>query len=402
MKRSLEEELDQLLGESREAAPKRAAAAFDQQAGPFAGSLVLFGAGRLGRKTLKGLRQAGIEPLTFVDNNTSLWHQKIDGVEVLPPDEAARRFGKQAAFVVTIWRAAGGHRFDKTRAQLQQLGCECTIPAVVLFWKYPEIFLDYYCLGQPHKVIEDRSAVRETFSWLADEISRREYVSQVRWRLHADFAVLSSPDSEEPYFPGRVFRLNGHEMFVDCGAFDGDSVDAFVRRTRQEFRQILALEPDPLNFKKMKERVAGYPAAVRRKIRMEQVGVADFNCTLRFDAEGSMSSATNPYGALEITCMTVDDLLQDTTPTYIKIDIEGAEPEALHGASRSIRRSAPILAVSAYHRPNHLWHIPGLVKSLREDYHLFLRPHNEDGWDTVCYAVPADRLSSPLISLANP
>jgi hypothetical protein len=125
------------------------------------------------------------------------------------------------------------------------------------------------------------------------------------------------------------------------------------------------------------------------------VGVSDLNCTLRFDAGGSLSSATNPNGALEITCMTVDDLLQDTTPTYIKMDIEGAEPEALHGASRAIRRSAPILAVSAYHRPNHLWRIPALLKSLRPDYRIFLRPHNEEGWDTVCYAVPNDRLSSP-------
>ncbi len=394
MKTSLKQELDQLLSESRESVLKREAAAFDQLAGPLAGSLVLFGAGGLGKKTLKGLRKAGIEPLAFADNNAARWHQKIDGVEILPPEEAARRFGGQAAFIVTIWRAGGGHRFDKTQAQLRQLGCACVIPAMVLFWKFPEIFLDYYCLGLPHKVIEERDTVCEAYSWLADETSRREFVSQIRWRLRADFAGLSSPAPEEQYFPNEVFQLNGHEMFVDCGAFDGDSVESFVRRTGHEFRQILALEPDPLNFQKMSRRVASYPASVRRKIRLEQIGVADFNCTLRFDAEGSLSSAANPDGALEITCMTVDDLLQDTTPTYIKMDIEGAEPEALHGAGRSIRRSAPILAVSAYHRPNHLWRIPELVKSLREDYHLFLRPHNEEGWDTICYAVPADRLSS--------
>ena len=391
---SLEQQLDLLLAENPESAIARESGAFDAEAGAGAESLVLFGAGGLGRKTLLGLRQAGIEPLAFADNSPALWRRKIEGLEVLPPEEAARQFGKRAAFVVTIWRAGGGNRFDKTQTQLRRLGCERVIPAAVLFWKYPDIFLDYYCLGLPHKVLEEREAIRQAFSWFADDVSRREYVSQVRWRLWADFVGLSSPDSQEQYFPEDLFGLNGHEVFVDCGAFDGDSIEAFVRRTRRVFQQVIALEPDPSNFRKMSDRVAQYPAEVRQKIRLEQMGVAEAGGTLRFDAEGSLSSAANPNGALEITCVALDDLLQGATPTYIKMDVEGAEPGALRGGSRAIRESAPLLAISAYHKPNHLWRIPELIKSLRPDYALYLRPHNEECWDTVCYAVPASRLTS--------
>jgi FkbM family methyltransferase len=393
MSQSLKRQLELLLAENRDAVAVREASAFDAAAGPCAESLVLFGAGGLGRRTLRGLRRVGIEPLAFADNNPALWRRKIEGIEVLPPEEAARRHGPEAAFVVAIWRAGGGHRFDRTQAQLRQLGCDRVIPAAVLFWKFPKVFLNYYCLGLPHKVIEERDTVRQAFSWLADEVSRREFVSQVRWRLWADFAGLSSPDPHEQYFPDDLFALNGSEVFVDCGAFDGDSVEAFVRRTDRSFQRIVALEPDPVNFRKMSERVAHYPADVRRRIRLEPLGAADFNGSLRFDAAGSLSSAANPNGALKIPCTTLDDLLRGTGPTYIKMDIEGAEPEALRGAGRIVSEAAPILAVSVYHQPNHLWRLPELIRSLRPDYRLFLRPHNEEGWDTVCYAVPPQRLN---------
>jgi N6-adenosine-specific RNA methylase IME4 len=73
------------------------------------------------------------------------------------------------------------------------------------------------------------------------------------------------------------------------------------------------------------------------------------------------------------------------------MDIEGAEPEALRGATQTIREFAPRLAVSAYHKPDHLWRIPEQLLALRNDFEIFLRPHNEECWDTVCYALPAGR-----------
>jgi hypothetical protein len=84
--------------------------------------------------------------------------------------------------------------------------------------------------------------------------------------------------------------------------------------------------------------------------------------------------------------------LEGTKPTYLKMDIEGAEPDALRGAARTIDTHRPILAVSAYHKQDHLWSIPSLLLDLHSDYQLYIRPHNEECWDTVCYAVPSSRL----------
>src|SRR5437773_11002453 len=72
---------------------------FDELAAPFQDRLVLFGAGALGRRTLDGLRDAGVRPLAFADNNRALWGERVSGVTVLPPEEAARGFGGSAAVV---------------------------------------------------------------------------------------------------------------------------------------------------------------------------------------------------------------------------------------------------------------------------------------------------------------
>jgi len=53
--------------------------------------------------------------------------------------------------------------------------------------------------------------------------------------------------------------------------------------------------------------------------------------------------------------------------------------------------AAPIVAVCVYHRQDHLWRIPLMLRELSDEYEFFLRPHNEEGWDLVCYAVPRAR-----------
>jgi hypothetical protein len=74
------------------------------------------------------------------------------------------------------------------------------------------------------------------------------------------------------------------------------------------------------------------------------------------------------------------------------MDIEGAEIDALNGASEAIKRFRPILAICVYHKPDHLWKVPLLISTYSDDYSLFLRPHDEEGWELVLYAVPPERL----------
>jgi hypothetical protein len=67
-------------------------------------------------------------------------------------------------------------------------------------------------------------------------------------------------------------------------------------------------------------------------------------------------------GGTEIEVTTIDDVVGEERVMFIKMNIEGAEIDALKGATRTIRRWRPKLAISAYHRPSDLWRIPRLVR----------------------------------------
>jgi hypothetical protein len=76
------------------------------------------------------------------------------------------------------------------------------------------------------------------------------------------------------------------------------------------------------------------------------------------------------------------------------MDIEGAEPRAILGAAATIRASQPILAICAYHKCEHLWTLPILIKNALPEYEIFLRRYAEECWETVYYAIPPERLPS--------
>jgi FkbM family methyltransferase len=382
--------LEALLAETVESARLRENSAFDEMAAPFEQSLILFGAGQFGRRTLAGLRQVGLEPLAFADNNPSLWGKAVDGLPVLSPQGAAERFGRRAAFVITIWN---GHLQDRTSQRVRQLtglGCRKVIPFGFLYWKYPGTFLPFYPLDLPHKVLAQADAVMAAFRLWEDDFSRREYLAQVAFRLHLDLDSMSSPEVAEHYFPPDVYRLTSREVLIDCGAFDGDTIRSFVGRQGGQFARIIAYEPDPLSWAKLQQTVAALPEPVRRKISCFQRAVGASRGTVAFGVTGTEFS-TAGAGQLMVESVALDECLQGETPTIVKFDIEGAEPEALAGGRRTIQRHTPVLAISSYHLQDHLWQLPLSVAGMSGDYRYFLRPHSFEGWDLVCYAVPTGR-----------
>jgi FkbM family methyltransferase len=388
---SIEHRLENLLEEAVDDVVCREGSAFDAMTGRFGKSLVLFGAGGLGRKTLAGLRRVNIRPIAFSDNNPGLWGREIDGVPILKPEEAAGRFGDSAAFIVTIWRAGGGHRLFHTRQQLQTMNCSCVVSFAYLYWKYPEVFLPYYCIDLPHKIISQREDAMAAFRLLADEDSRQEYLDQIRFRLFLDFDGLPSPSCGVQYFPGSLFSADSEEVFVDCGAFDGDTIRAFMVWTGGLFKRIHAFEPDALNLRKLQEFIAALPEDVRSKMITHRMAAAEYRGELGFAMTGDASSSADTSAMTKVVCAPLDEVLAGESSTYIKMDIEGAELGALKGAAELIKRWKPVLAVGAYHQQDHLWRIPLYIHTLFPGYQVFLRPHNEEAWDLVCYAVPEER-----------
>ena len=389
---SVAAELEELLSEDVGSAIVRERTEFDRLTAGCADGLVLFGAGNMGRIVARKLRAVDVEPVAFTDNNSRLWGQCVEGIPVLSPADAAARFGSSAAFLISIWAVASRDRTAARRRQLTELGCRTVITFPALFWKFPELFLPYHMVDQPRKVLMEAAAARRAGDLWADDASRREYTAQLRWRLRGDFDSMADPVRQNIYFPSDLFSLTGSEVFVDCGAYDGDTVRSFLQVSGSAFEQIVAFEPDPANYEKLCQTVAGLPADVAGRIATHRKATGAAAGRVSFDALGTDGSAFG-QGDIEVECVALDNAVQDIAPSFIKMDIEGAELDALAGARAVIARHSPVLAICSYHRQADLWRIPVLIHSINPDYRFFLRPHLIEGWDLVCYAVPPDRTS---------
>lgn len=345
--------------------------------------LILFGAGQLGRITLANLQRMRKAPLAFADNNPMLRDTNLDGVPVFLPQEALARW-PNALVVVTVYMNA------PVLEQLRRLGVD-PITFAELTWCYPEEFLPCSWLELPHKIFSNSDRVRAAAELWTDEVSRAEFLSQIAWRSTLNAAQLPSHSPvEETYFPPDLFDLQPAEVFVDCGAFDGDSIEAFVRRRGDRFRKAIGLEPDPVNRQRFEQRFAKIAPSIAQKIEVLPFAAGERRETLFFNVTGTVASALG-RGGYEVQCAPLDELITDPWPTFVKMDIEGAEPAALRGASRCIQDQQPVLAVCLYHAQEHLWELPLLIQSLNPDYRLFLRRYADESWEIVCYAVPKQR-----------
>ena len=241
-------ELDGLLSEPPESVRERERSAFDHLLAGRNGRLVLFGAGNLGRKALECLRSSGIEPLALADSAAAKWGTRVDGLDVLSPRDAAETYGASALFVITIWSL--GHAFADTRAKLGHLDCPHVVCSSLLRWKFAAQMLPAYCCDLPHKLYEQADEVRQAALLWSDEYSRREYVNHLRWRALGDLGALGAPVTEESYFLDSLYHVTPGEIFLDCGAYDGDTIRQFVQRSSR-IERVLAVEADPSNYRRL-------------------------------------------------------------------------------------------------------------------------------------------------------
>jgi FkbM family methyltransferase len=374
--------------ESRTEVLRREKETFDQLGAPVHDSILLFGAGPLGRYAAQGLRQARVGILAFADNNPRLWGTTVEGLEVLSPEEASRRYREVACFVVTIYNGSGARR------QLRDIGCKRVVPFAPLFWKYSEILIPGSYLDLPHTILDREEEIRLGYGLLSDEASRQVFCEALRWRFLLDYACLSSPQHlPDIYFPPDLVSPREEEVFVDCGAFDGDSIRAFLAKWPDDFKRILAIEADPGNMDALRLWIRGLRFDVSSRITTLPYAVGDRDSRVSFRITNTMGSTLLGNGAdSTIECRKLDTLLAGAFPTYIKMDIEGAEPQAIAGAHLVLRQHSPVLAVCVYHRCEHMWQLPVQIHSIVPDHRLFLRRYAEECWESVCYAIPPDRL----------
>ncbi len=391
------ETLAPLLAESRAQVLRREVELVRRVTAPGAPSVIIFGAGFLGRRLRAALADVGAPPVAFADNDPRLWGSCVDGTPAISPAEAAARYGPEGLFIVAAWNP--GHAFAGTARHLRAGGCRAVVSWIPLAWGLTAAeLLPHYAAGYPSSVLAAAADVARVASMWADSASTDEFVRQTRWRLSGDFADLADPMPDQ-YFPPDLLTLRPNEAFVDCGAFDGDTLREVVARC-PGFGSVVAFEPDATNFESLERCVAklgkrGGRVGLHRAATDRRSGVR------RFGGAGTSGALVDaPAGAVigddagrgSVLCVSLDEVLDDVPVTFIKIDVEGGEADTLRGAERLLRERRPVIAVSAYHHQADLWELPALLAELTEgDYHFHLRAHGPDAWECVLYGIPAER-----------
>lgn len=225
---------------------------------------------------------------------------------------------------------------------------------------------------------ENKPAFDLVRNHLADDISVKTFDNILNYKLSGKIEYLFDCEvsADEPY---NSFLNLSDENFIDLGAYNGDTVKDFILHDTN-YRKITAVEPDIKTFKKLQNNTSDL-----HNISLINACVSDTCDLINFSMKGGRNSALSQDGT-PLRSITVDSL--NTNASYIKMDVEGAEVDAIIGAKNTIITHKPKMLISAYHRTDDLIKIPQTVLKLRSDYKIYLRHFNYlPAWDTNFYFI---------------
>ena len=202
---------------------------------------------------------------------------------------------------------------------------------------------------------QNKDKINKVFDILADDFSKKVLENEIRFKLTGNIRYLTEifTDKDEIF---RILNLTEKESYLDLGAYRGDTIQEFLHYTNGSYRHITALEPDKKTFKKLKA----------------------YAKTLDNHSTGSQKLAVTK----------TDTLFQIQRVSYIKIDVEGAELQALKGGTDTLKRDKPKLNIALYHRSEDIFTLPLLIHDINPNYRLYLRQHPHiPAWDLNLYGI---------------
>jgi len=312
------------------------------------------------------------------DNNPEKWGKKFYGIECVPPEKLKEY--KNLVVIITMGNPIGVMR------QLSEMG--------VVWLTHAHLSLDEMTELPKDKVWFKKESEKlfQVYDLLNDEVSRKVFSNVIANRtafLCAEYSYEEVASRTPEYFDPEVIKLTQQESFVDCGAYIGDTIKAFLKAV-SDYQAVYAFELDYSNYKDMESAYGN----------MEKIHLYN-NAAWNEEKEISYSSGegdNEPREGISVLksgegttligkAVVLDNVLADKEITYIKMDIEGAEVPALQGCKKIISEQKPKLAICLYHKISDFWEVPLLIKSFRPDYKFAVRHYNPYGFmGTVLYA----------------
>lgn len=220
---------------------------------------------------------------------------------------------------------------------------------------------------------------------LDDDVSRDTWDRLIEFRVNGDVSAMDAFTyrPHEQYFE-KFLNCTESEVFVDGGGFDGDTALRFADFC-PSYSEVYVFEPCKETFE-----LALANTSNLKNCHCFNKGLYSSDTTLSFKADQGSSNSIASEGDVVIDVVALDEVeeIKEIKPTLIKLDIEGAELEALKGMRETIALHEPKLAIAVYHNARDFWEIPEYILSLKGDYKLYVR-HYTEGWaETIMFFVP--------------
>jgi FkbM family methyltransferase len=264
-------------------------------------------------------------------------------------------------------------------------------------------FSTYYLTGDSSNLASEEE-VDEVLGFLADSDSRRILSGLHKYQQGGALeTVLRSELSDKQYLgttlpePHKDRWITHDDNWLDVGAFTGDTLSSILTYYPSEFKSshFNCFEPDAVSFDKLK----AWCALHKPSAQLFHAAVGLVESRVAFMPSGQLSAKaeqgpSRDYGdgveisEHEVRMLRLDDLISSSPFSHIKMDIEGAEMDAILGAQRVLQEERPKIAISLYHKPRDLFEIPIFLKNLLPNYSWFVRCYGSHGYDTILYGVP--------------
>jgi len=340
---------------------------------------------------LNRLDDGDIKRISFiVDNDAEKQGTTLYGIPVKHPNEIRKLNPDDTLVVIAVENS-----IPEIYGQIAAMGDYTILSARIL--------INDILSSVAVSLYENQDKTAEVAAFLYDETSQRIYKEAIRRRMlygECDFSDLVVKGDAEYRVP-LVYENKGpwDEIIIDCGAYNGDTLKKFAETYGRRLKKIYA-------FECMEESIAELSLSMthirNRKYYPEMVlmpyALSDHEGKMKFakthkpngsfllESRSYAQSALYESDYAEVNVTNLDKVIpEDEKITFIKMDIEGSEYAALHGAARIISACKPRLAISIYHSGEDYYRIPLYLKSLVSEYKFAVRHHNKNHCDTDLY-----------------
>lgn len=336
-------------------------------------NLYIWGVGNtlsLYREGLLRLEDEGIIIQGYVDGNPQKWGTDIYGKKVMSPDELFK-----LEHILVLITSPQPNVFQEVSALLDERGVDY-------------LHIDYFIFATHN------NEICEAIDSLSDDESKRVYINLLNCRMRGEYPSEEVMEKGIPYFSfGHFSEINKNEVFVDCGAYVGDSIERYIWSRSGMFKFLYAFEPDQMNIKALNyrmERLKREWNIADEKVNIINAAISNKRSRAYWESYGESNGLGSKVVESgnhedEILTVTIDETIKEKY-SFLKADIESFEYKCLLGAEKSIRANKPKLAICIYHNAVDFYSVLLLLKSFRNDYKFSIRHYSLSTEDTILYA----------------